>query len=320
MTDQIPTSANRNRAAFAFVSLLAAAAIGLGYIVRSGGDPGHLVGGFNATPAAEPTTCRFTTVRGPSEVWTTLGLELADGGSGLAAAKSCFHVPPGCEGTADEEIHILYKVDGGVNPAPCEVVDGSTYCPDATVPWVVFADLCATEVIPLPGGIEYLTSDEWERPYIPGEPVFEVWTAEHKDAPWLCACGAPGFVPDAGQCERFKPAGNPPGRIDGGVWEPVPAVEESLRLQPESWRGNCRRMPCDTWGGMAALPAECRVHACDGLECGMGRAGELCGPIPGYRTVDAEGHDLTCAANKWQRECDDGASGKPGRWYVKVCP
>ena len=350
-------SANRNRAALAFVSLLAAAALGYGYIIRSGGDPGHLVGGYYATPDAAPTLCRFNTVRGPSEVWTALGLVEPDGGSGLAAAKTCFHVPPGCE---QDDASVWELADSGVNPAPCEVVavDGGVLadCPDATVPWASYRDLCATEVVALPTGIEYLSTDEWERPYIPGEPVFEVWTAEHKDAPWRCACGAAGFVPDAGPCERFVdifgaevtyPGPITPGgvqmmmtgrpQLDGGVWEPISAIEEARGIKADRWRGNCRRMPCGTWSGMNPIPAECRAHACDGLECGMGRAGELCGPVKGYRKLDEAGNDLTCAGNRWERECpvcpkprgraeaavkpgSPRSKGPKGKWYVAECP
>lgn len=353
MTDPILTSANRNRAALAFVSLLAALAIGGAYLVRTKGDPGHLVGGYYATPDATPTTCRFNTVRGPSEVWDKLGLDRLDGGTGLAAAKTCFAVPPGCAAKDGEEIHIMDKVDGGDEPAPCEEIDGSLRCPDATAHWVAFKDRCATEVIPLPDGIEYLTADEWERPYVPGEPVFEVWAQEHKDAPWRCACGASGGRPDAGPCERLVPlyakgkrvevpeaAGGgsyePRVQLDGGVWTPALPHES---MAAGEFRGDCTRMPCATWAGMDPLPEACRADECAGLECGMGRAGGWCGPVQGYRKQDPDGTHWTCAANKWQRECPvcpkprgraeaavkpktqgPKAKGPKGKWYVEECP
>jgi hypothetical protein len=332
------TDSGKQRVAFAFVALLAAVAIGSGYIIRSGGDPGHLVGGFNAAPDATPTTCRYNTVR-PSEAWTQIGLDYPDGGNGLAAAKSCYNVPTGCE---SEDAHVYDPADSGANPVPCEDRDGSLFCPDATIPWATFNDRCAIEPVVLPLGIEHNSYDEWERPYIPGEPVFEVWTAEHKDAPWRCACGGPGFVPDAGVCERYvalygkhkETITISPGmtfdqypRLDGGVWEPIPPVEQTMSYKPGEWRGNCRKMPCGTWAGMNPLPAECRVHACDGLECGMGRAGELCGPEKSYRKKSDAGEDLTCAANKWEAECEKVCSkpskdkkGKKGKWYVAECP
>lgn len=326
-------SANRNRAALAFVSLLAALAIGGAYLVRAKGDPGHLVGGYYATPDAAPTLCRYCTVRGPSEVWDKLGLDRLDGGSGLAAAKTCFHVPPGCEA---EEAHVYEVVDAGLDPI-CEEIDGGVVCLDGGTPWAATRDLCATEVITLPDGIEYLTADEWERPYVPGEPVFEVWAQEHPQAPWRCACGAAGLDPKAGPCERLVPlyakgkavavpaelgggSYEPRVQLDGGVWEKVPPVEESRSYPAGKWRGNCTRMPCATWAGVDTLPTACRSRECDGVECGLGRAGGWCGPVQGYQKKDDAGNDWTCAANRWQRECPDGACGAPGRWYVKQCP
>ena len=193
---------NRDLATMAFVGLLASAAIGYAWIVRSqAGDPNHLVGGYYATPDATPTLCWSGLVRGPSEVWERLGLDKIDDGDSIALAKSCFHVPEECD------------VDGGV-PESCST---------------------ATQVLPM--GIEYTPADEWFRPYVPGEPVFEVWANGHPSAPWRCACGAAG-AQDAGVCERWEPVYdkkkakftdwegreyevNP--RLDGGVWVPVPA-------------------------------------------------------------------------------------------------
>jgi hypothetical protein len=42
----------------------------------------------------------------------------------------------------------------------------------------------------LPSGIEWL--DGYTRPYVPGEPVFEVWAQGHPKAPWKCACQGAG--------------------------------------------------------------------------------------------------------------------------------
>lgn len=44
----------------------------------------------------------------------------------------------------------------------------------------------------LPKGIEWL--NDYTRPYVPGEPVFEVWAAGHKEAPWRCSCLGTGDV------------------------------------------------------------------------------------------------------------------------------
>lgn len=315
---------NRDRAALAFIALMTAAAIGTAWILRSpAGDPNHLVGGYYATPDAAPTQCWFGLVRGPSEIWERLGLDKVDGGDSIALAKSCFAVPAECVG-ADGGVFVLR--DAGSTPAPCVAVDGGTYCPDASTPWTVYEDICATEVQILPAGIEYTSADEWFRPYQPGEAVFEVWSNEHPQAPWRCACGAAGARPDAGACETFEPVYSKQKvdvttwegetikvypQLDGGVWTPVPRVRLHEVLLPGTHRGNCTPMPCSSWGEPEALPPACRVAECDGMACGRGKAGGRCGDD--YGTDDA-GMAVTCVGNQWARECDPDWECGPGKW------
>lgn len=316
--------ANRDRAALAFIALMTAAAIGTAWIIRSpAGDPNHLIGGYNASPDATPTHCWFGLVRGPSEIWERLGLDKVDGGDSIALAKSCFAVPPECVGV---DGGVLVLRDAGSTPAPCVAVDGGTYCPDASTPWAVYEDICATDVQILPSGIEYTPADEWFRDYIPGEPVFEVWSNGHPAAPWRCACGASGAHPDAGPCETFEPyfgkklvdRSLPEGRtvsfypqLDGGIWTPVPRERLHETWRAGEWRGNCVRMPCASWGEPEALPQACRVAECDDRPCGRGRGGGKCGEE--FSTDDA-GQPITCVGNQWQRECDpDWECGK-GKW------
>lgn len=326
--DQSP---NRDRAALAFIALMTAAAIGVAWIIRSpAGDPNHLVGGYNASPDAAPNLCWHGLVRGPSEIWTQLGLDKIDGGDSIALAKSCFHVPPECLAV---DGGVLVLRDAGTDPAPCVTTDAGLYCPDASTPWAVYEDICATDVQILPSGIEWTSADEWFRPYIPGEPVFEVWSNGHPQAPWQCACGAAGARLDAGACETFEPLYGKQKvdittwegqtlkvypRLDGGVWTAVPRERLHETRRPGEWRGNCVRMPCSSWGEPEALPPACRVAECDDRPCGRGRGGK-CGED--FSTDDA-GQPITCVGNQWARECDPDWECGPGKWAASCgqCP
>lgn len=258
------------------------AALALGYAWTHQPDPGHVVGGFTASQDP-PTTCWFGAVRGDAKTLASLKITLPPKSTGILLAKSCFALP-----------------DGGTPP--------------------------------LPEGLEYSAADEWSRPYIEGEPVFEAWVSEHPSAPWRCACGASGAL-DAGACEAFVPStakrtallpsALPDGapveiqevvRLDGGVWEPVVEIDQWKFMERDAWRGNCTRMPCGSWSGVEPTPEACRASECLGRECGRGRAGGHCGPIPGYRNGA-----FTCAENRWQLECDPSWECGPGKWYVASC-
>lgn len=208
------TPKQRNLAAVALLVLLA----GLGttaYLMRPDpADTGHIVGGWMGDTGVVPTHCWFGVVRGPSDIWTAFGLEIPDGGSGLALAKSCF-------------------TDDG----------DPTTDPGAQA---------------LPSGIEWTPADEYVRPYVAGESVFEVWVATHPGAPWRCACAA--TVNDAGPCLHL---GEP--------------VEDGRPLLVNDWSGGCAPMPCGTWSGVDPFPPACKAVQCAGRECGTGYAGGSCG-------------------------------------------
>lgn len=251
----------RNRVTLAIVTFCTAVGIGAAWIARSGGDTGHLVGGYATDVSVD--TCWEGTTRGLG--WVAQGLVIPEGGSGLVLTKVCYRSSEG--------------------------------------------DLEAR----LPEGVEWI-SDGTERPYVPGEAVFEAWVQEHPEAPWRCACGAEGRKPDAGACEQYKPLYSTVPveeshplfgtrtyypRLDGGVWEPVPVGAEWRKIPEGGWRGNCTPIPCVSWGEMGALPAACRVNECRGRVCGPGRAKGECGP---EQMVDAEGATSMCVGGQWKKQ------------------
>ena len=113
MTTITPTQ--RNLAAAALLALLG----GLGttaYLIAR--DPGHIEGGWMTDAGGPPTHCGFWTVRGPSAVWSQFGLELPDGGAGLAIAKICYAA-----------------LDGGVDPGPQDLPSGIEWLDGYTRPY-----------------------------------------------------------------------------------------------------------------------------------------------------------------------------------------
>lgn len=218
----------RNRAAAAVLSLIAALTVGGVWILWPHGDPMHVTAGFNATPDAEPNLCW----EGPNRCILdpqTFGFFFPeyDGGTKLAFVTSCFYEDPRCTAIGEQ--------DAGV--------------------WIDGVDICATEGQMLPGGCEWSPADERVRPFVPGEPVFQAWVLGHPDAPWRCACGAPnvGASVDAGACEKL---------VDGS-W--VPATSADMSLKPGEWRG-CSPMPCTTWGENV-IPPQCCTDEFVGIEC-----------------------------------------------------
>lgn len=321
------------KAKLALVALLAAVGIGVAVWQRTPAD--DLQHATAAAPPCDgglcvfgPNRCQFVTARGSG-----LGVEVPDTGSGLLLLKQCFHR---CEFDGGIEVQI------GEREIPCRepLYDGGPErCVDGGIP--IMRDLCTEPFgIPeLPPGVETLEAT-WARDYLPGEAPTEVWTAEHPEAPWKCACGGPGFDGDAGPC-RFRNDDF----LDGGIViervieasGPIPAQtvvihakipngkkwekpdEDHAHAKPGDWKGNCRRMPCGTWSGMSPTPVECRGDEFKGLECGMGKAGKR---LSGDQQEDDAGHPMTCVGNKWVPSLDPAWECGEGRWYreQKPCP
>jgi hypothetical protein len=279
----------RNRAAAAFAALLVAIAGGWGYIKWN--EPHtYAEGGFNATPAHEPTWCWQGVVQGPPEAFKTLGIEVPDGGVLLALAESCFYLDPRCEDPKAKVMVDPAKTEEALPPEPAKLATSEDVAwtalvasaksktpievkpepkaepkpepapdpkaPDGGVlpkPEPVLTDLCLTHQKALPGAIEWTTADERIVPYVKGNPIFRLWLVGHPDAPWACSC------PDA----KGKPV-----RMPCGCWTANCAIPEACKVDP------CRdgKWVCgdDPYGGSCGV---CK----DGLEC----VGHACVPPAG---------------------------------------
>jgi hypothetical protein len=221
----MPTTNTRNRAALALVLLLGGLAAGTAYLMRPDSrDPGHIVGGWLADTGIVPTECGFWTVRSTDPAtWAQFGLELPDGGNEIAIAKSCYAVPPECQDA------------GADDPA------------------------CAVEAQALPPGVEWL--DDYTRPFIPGEPVFEVWVASHPEAPWRCSCLGTGDAAVPMPCVSWAGGGNPM----------PPACCEDEWAEQECGAGKCGNVRWCPATNDAGQPLECFGQACrvpPGLDAG----------------------------------------------------
>lgn len=274
----------RNRAAASILLLTAGLMGGLAYVYYPAPtDCRHSAIAWvgDAGPSGPLTDCWLGVVRGPSEAWSAFGICQPDGGTGLAAAKVCFHVPAECAdggswygdaGFADTGLNCTEQPDAEPSCAP-----GPLYPSNIT-------DKCATHALPLPAGVEYAQADEWTRPAVPGEPVFEAWEASHPGAPWRCACASE--VPDAGPCEKLV------GMVaDAQVWAPA-SPGQDMSLGPDKWRGSgCVPQPCGAWGS-GTTPAACCLSACVGRTTGTSRCGTECGPpcAPGWE-IDSTGYN-----------------------------
>jgi hypothetical protein len=261
-------------------------------------------------------------------------VDLTDASCGLLLLKQCFNR---CEPDASIEVVV------GEELIPCKPPKydgGPERCVDGSTP--ITEDICKhpKDLPPLPPGVEVLSeagSGLFRRDFIPGEFPTEVWTAEHPEAPWECACGGKGFDGDAGAC-KFRTDDFLDGGVESTVTIPAaPGIpEQTLTItnpipngkkweKPSEdhqiahdgdWKGNCRRMPCGTWSGMDPLPAECRADEFKDVECGMGKAGKR---KSADQSEDDAGRPMTCVANKWVRSCDPTWECGEGKWYRENC-
>jgi hypothetical protein len=110
------TNTQRNIAAASFLIFLAGLGITTFLIKPDAADTGHIVGGALYDSGVVPTECGFWTVRGPSAVWESFGLEIPDGGSGLALAKVCYSGSDGGDPGAQELPSGIEWIDGYVRP------------------------------------------------------------------------------------------------------------------------------------------------------------------------------------------------------------
>ncbi len=239
----VPDSA-RNKAALAFLGLLVAVAGG-SYALWANPDRSYVEARPVVPSDAAYTHCWRGTVRADPALWAALGLEVADGGSGLAYAPSCFTLPP-------------ERADAG------QLVDDAGN------------DLCGAPNQVLPLGFEWTPADEEVTTWTPGAPLFAAWTAESDDAPFRCACYA-RTRPSEGQCEKLVTPGSPFGGYDAGPAYWTVATEDDMGMGPGQWRGGCKRVPCATWGERTT-PTECCASKCKaGWECGTNKCGDSCG-------------------------------------------
>ncbi|MFA6118116.1 MAG: hypothetical protein WC729_29285 [Sphingomonas sp.] len=243
----VPDNA-RNKAALTFLGLLVAVAGG-SYALFSNPDKSYIEARPVVASDASYSHCWRGTVRADPALWAALGLEVKDGGSGLAYASSCFALPPEC-------------------------ADAGGLVDDAG------EDLCGAPDQALPLGFEWTPGDEEVVAWAPGDPLFAVWTAENDDAPFRCACGA-RTRPSDGPCEKlvdglWVPATEDDMGMQAGQWRggckriPCSAWGESTtpteccttRCKP-GWE--CGANKCGGTCGTCGEGTECRGHKCVAL-------------------------------------------------------